>query len=310
MKKQFFISSALLLVHFCFSQNTFPTGNGTNVGIGTLTPTEKLEVVGTIKSTKGVFTNSLPNNQNFSSYDERAIRSEVFTAGTLIHAPSNSRSFTFHDYPSSNYDQNPQVAFYINDRNAMTRLMYTADANSGSSFRLSDKNENVYLRVNDSSNNDVSFEMPKTNSRIVIGDWGTYLPQHKLVVRGSSKIEGNILTDANIGIGTSSFSDGTDTYRLSVNGAVRAHRVKVYTTWADFVFEDNYKLPTLQEVENHIKQNGHLKDIPSAKQVEQDGIELGEMNKLLLQKVEELTLYLIEMDKEIKDLKQELKSKK
>jgi hypothetical protein len=66
-------------------------------------------------------------------------------------------------------------------------------------------------------------------------------------------------------------------------------------------------LPTLEEVEQHIKDNGHLKDIPSAKEVEQNGIEVGEMNKLLLQKVEELTLYMIEMNKEINSLKAELK---
>ena len=59
----------------------------------------------------------------------------------------------------------------------------------------------------------------------------------------------------------------------------------------------------LEEVEKHINEKGHLKDIPSAEEVEKNGIELGEMNKLLLQKIEELTLYMIELNKEIDNLK-------
>ncbi len=127
----------------------------------------------------------------------------------------------------------------------------------------------------------------------------------------SPLIHGDFTTDevainGKLGIGTNSFIDGADIYSLSVNGKVRANSVKVYTDWADYVFEDSYTLSTLEEVEQHIKDKGHLKDIPSAQEVEEHGIELGEMNKLLLQKVEELTLYLIAQDKEIKDLKNEV----
>ena len=119
-----------------------------------------------------------------------------------------------------------------------------------------------------------------------------------------------LLTQSNsfLGIGTSNFVDGSDTYRLSVKGAIRADRVKVYTTWADYVFNKDYNLPTIEEVEQHIKDYGHLKDIPSAKEVEVKGIDLGEMNKLLLQKIEELTLYMIEMKKEINMLKSQTKN--
>lgn len=113
----------------------------------------------------------------------------------------------------------------------------------------------------------------------------------------------NIYRSGNVGIGTHLFIDGGDTYKLSVNGRIRATAVKVYTDWADYVFDADYNLPSLQEVEQHIITNGHLKDIPSAKTVEEKGIELGEMNKLLLQKIEELTLYVIALNKEIENLK-------
>ena len=65
------------------------------------------------------------------------------------------------------------------------------------------------------------------------------------------------------------------------------------------VFDTDYNLPTLEEVEKHIEKNGHLINIPSATEVEANGIELGKMNKLLLEKIEELTLYIIELDKKI-----------
>ena len=71
---------------------------------------------------------------------------------------------------------------------------------------------------------------------------------------------------------------------------------------ADFVFEESYNLPTLQQVENHIKEKKHLPEIPSAKEMEKDGVNIGEFQIKLLQKIEELTLYIIEQDKRIKEL--------
>ncbi len=108
----------------------------------------------------------------------------------------------------------------------------------------------------------------------------------------------NVMTingNGGVGIGT----DTPGVWKLAVNGNIRAKEIKVETGWSDFVFYDNYKLPTLQEVENHIKEKGHLKDIPSAKEVEENGIFLGEMDSKLLQKIEELTLYTIQQQKEI-----------
>ncbi|MEM6814217.1 MAG: hypothetical protein AAF600_07440 [Bacteroidota bacterium] len=102
--------------------------------------------------------------------------------------------------------------------------------------------------------------------------------------------------DGNVGIGTADPGD----WKLAVNGKIRTKEIRVETGWADFVFEEDYALPTLQEVESHIREKGHLQDIPSAEEVAENGIFLGEMNAKLLQKIEELTLYLIAQDKENK----------
>lgn len=107
-------------------------------------------------------------------------------------------------------------------------------------------------------------------------------------------------TAGNVGIGTTNI----DGWQLAVGGKIRAQEIKVETGWADYVFLNDYKLPTLQEVEQHIQEKGHLINIPSSAQVEANGIELGEMNKLLLEKIEELTLYILQQEKRIQILEQ------
>lgn len=99
-------------------------------------------------------------------------------------------------------------------------------------------------------------------------------------------------------------------YMLSVNGAIRAKEVVVESGWADFVFEDDYKLRSLREVESYIKKNGHLPEIPSAKEVQENGVKVAESVTKLLHKIEELTLYTIAQQKEINRLKEQFLDKK
>lgn len=97
----------------------------------------------------------------------------------------------------------------------------------------------------------------------------------------------------NVGIGTTSPS-----YKLEVNGAIRSKEIKVEASpWPDYVFEPDYELKSLEETAEFIAANKHLPGIPSAKEIEANGVLLGEMNTLLLKKIEELTLHLIEQQK-------------
>ena len=107
----------------------------------------------------------------------------------------------------------------------------------------------------------------------------------------------------NIGIGISNPQN-----KLDVNGTIHSKEVKVDMdgwSWPDFVFKKEYSLPTLEEVEKHIVEKGHLENIPSEEEVLKNGINLGEMNAKLLQKIEELTLYMIELKKENGVMKKE-----
>jgi hypothetical protein len=105
-----------------------------------------------------------------------------------------------------------------------------------------------------------------------------------------------------VGIGTQPNSN----FQLSVNGDIRAKEVVVESGWSDFVFEDDYELPALSEVEAYILKHGHLKGIPSAAEVKENGVGLAEINTLLLQKIEELTLYMIDLNKTVEKLELEL----
>ncbi|HEY8938506.1 MAG TPA: hypothetical protein VIM65_24970, partial [Cyclobacteriaceae bacterium] len=98
-----------------------------------------------------------------------------------------------------------------------------------------------------------------------------------------------ILPNGNVGIGTS-LTNNPNSYKLAVKGKIGAQEVQVEntsTTWADYVFEKNYKLMSLGDVESFIKSNKHLPEIPSADEVKENGHKLGEMDVLLLKKVEE-----------------------
>ena len=120
------------------------------------------------------------------------------------------------------------------------------------------------------------------------------------------RIKGN----GSVGIGTPNPPSG---YKLAIAGNMIAEQVKVKlqaSGWPDYVFGSSYRLPSLQQTEAFIKANGHLPEIPSAKQVEKEGLDLGGNQALLLKKIEELTLHIIEINKKLEILEKQSKNKK
>jgi len=131
---------------------------------------------------------------------------------------------------------------------------------------------------------------------------------NSMFVRIGSSEKFRITSEGNVGIGTS-LSSNPNNYKLAVKGKIGCSEIKVedVSTWSDFVFGSGYRLRTLSEVENYIKANKHLPDVPSEEQVKTEGYDVTEMNALLLQKIEELTLYAIGQDKALKEQKTENK---
>lgn len=153
-------------------------------------------------------------------------------------------------------------------------------------------------------NSNIDLHLYKDND---VGDWTCFRTNkgNGIALIGQPDVVSIAIsrTNSNVSIGTKNISPD---YKLSVNGKIRAKEIKVEANWADFVFDDNYNLRTLSEVKSYIKENNHLPDIPTSKEVEQNGISIGEMNSKLLQKIEELTLYLIEQNEKISDLENEI----
>jgi len=114
--------------------------------------------------------------------------------------------------------------------------------------------------------------------------------------------ENGVIEVMSMGIGTANIPSDS---KLAVDGKITCEEIEVKNVSADFVFDANYKLRSLKEVELFIKENGHLPDISPASETEK-GVNLGEFNQTLLQKIEELTLYMIELKKEREELKSEI----
>lgn len=132
---------------------------------------------------------------------------------------------------------------------------------------------------------------------------GQFNAENNLTFDGST-----FSVNGNVGIGTTA----TSGYRLAVNGNSVFTRVKVreYAAWPDYVFESNYKLPSLTEVEKFIKQHKHLPEVPSKAEIKRDGLDVGDNQSLLLKKIEELTLYVIEQNKKVEELQHEVQNLK
>ena len=158
---------------------------------------------------------------------------------------------------------------------------------------------NDWGNVGDRTKDNIVAKIQSTSNVVSGTDVGgtlSFFTKEKGGVFSTAPIERmTIISDGNVGIGTTN-----PTSKLTVAGNINSREVKVSVdAGADFVFEKDYALPSLQEVEKFVTENKHLPEIASAKEMQKEGINLSEMNMKLLQKIEELTLYVIEQNKRI-----------
>jgi len=132
------------------------------------------------------------------------------------------------------------------------------------------------------------------------------LDRSVMVNESITTVNGNTYVKGKLGIGTTNPQT-----ELAVNGIISSKEVKVTADgWSDFVFQDDYKLPSMDDVASYIRKHKHLPDIPSSENIKNDGLPIAAMLSKQMQKIEELTLYLIEQSREIERLKQEVKKLK
>jgi hypothetical protein len=159
-------------------------------------------------------------------------------------------------------------------------------------------------RLHDGISIDGSFQSPQTNTLT----WWERDPSNNIQSWGSANNTYLTINNGNVLIAKT--SQINTSYKLDVNGNVRANQIVVNTTGADFVFDSSYRLPSLSSLKKYIDQNHHLQEIATAKQMQDEGLNVGDNQVKLLQKVEELTLYMIDMDKQLKELQQEIRKLK
>lgn len=150
----------------------------------------------------------------------------------------------------------------------------------------------LWLRSNTINSTEIVLEKPNTSYyNIAVND-------QAFAIYNSSTQASFFRADAadNVGIGTSPVAG----YKLAVGGTLLSEKIKVkQQPWPDYVFEPAYKLPSLTELEAYVKKHKHLPGVPSAKEVEENGLDLGNTQAALLEKIEELTLIIIEQNKKL-----------
>jgi hypothetical protein len=287
--------------------------NNGNVGIGTSAPPYKLTIAGSM----GI----VSDNVAFSVDDGSSARMGFIKKFGLdpVLASGSNNAIIFAQSNQANIYQN------ISTATITERMRVAANGNVGIGITAPAYNLDVagVIRASDrlqAQNLWIESAMPSITMNGTSGFLGLYGPSS---TANGLKVGGVLISDAydyanpaktdlivkgRVGIGTPLTSNPND-YTLAVNGRIGAKDVRVENfsvTWPDYVFNSDYKLPSLQEVALFIKKHKHLQDVPSAGEVEKNGQSLAEMNAILLKKVEELTLYLISQDERISNLEQEL----
>ncbi len=309
MKEQ--LTSILLFITLVSFGQVHESSNG-NVGIGTTSPSGKLHV-STGTSDDAIFRLEADTDNNNESdnpliqlrqdggqagvnigFSEENFGSNVFGIGTRY---SNSDTWNALTINTSNGEvgigtSNPDEKMHINGTTTIT-----GDIGVANDSHWKTGYHTLELQNSDAGDVVLSFHRAgHTNAAI------KHSPLGGLILSGSGGFDANhvfLKSNGYLGIGTTAPDS-----KLTVKGNIHAEEVKVDLSvpGPDYVFKEDYDLKPLEEVQNYIKENGHLPNIPSAQEMEANGIQLGEMDMKLLEKIEELTLYIIKLEKENKKI--------
>ena len=253
-----------------------------NTGLGTATPTEKLHLIG----------NMLVNNLNpiiqfqNSGTDKGFIQVNTNDLRIGTNSSNVNGKFVVRTAAGDQFfvDNAGYVGIGVAGAGAEARVHVGTGLGAGLT-------SNGYLMLGNSATTNVVFD------------------NNEIQARSNSNAAGLTLqrSGGTVKIGGTAVPAG---YKLAIDGKVICEELKVKLAssgWPDYVFADNYKLSSLVEIEKFINLHKHLPNIPSAVEVEKNGIEVGDMQKKIIEKIEELTLYIIQLEKQVAELKKEKK---
>jgi hypothetical protein len=314
MKCIMFISCLLLAFQFSHAQwqgtGSIYYNNG-NVGIGTSAPAEKLDVQGTIK-TANLLTGNISHNLNDNfNYDGRSFGH--YALGWGLDSWNASPTAWLSGYAGIKMFTHgtPRVAINILGN---VGIGTTAPAEKldvqGTVKAVNLTTGNLSYNLNDNFNYDGRsfghYALSWGADSWDVGGPSAWLSAYggiKMFTRGTPRM--CIDASGKVGIGTT-----TPKASLAVNGDILAKKVTVsLQNLPDYVFHASYRLRPLHEVEQYIQQYHHLPEVPSAEEVKKNGLDVGDNQATLLKKIEELTLYVIQLKKENNQLKIEMEEK-
>lgn len=330
MKAKFLFGAGLLMSGLCYGQNTTvpstPGGYGTNnVFVGHMAGDNNSNI-----GSFNVFTgyqaglnNSIGHSNVFSGSEAGFLNkggySNIFTGYQAGYTNTSGSGNVFIGDASGRLNQEGGEHCFIGYRAGATNVNSHGNVFAGyeSGVQNATGNYNVFSGFQSGRNNNGSANvfigsqsgMNETGSnKLFIANSPTPNP----LVYGDFSAKELKFNANRVGIGSDFGSfplmttiPNASSYRLFVRGGILAEevRIRLQADWADYVFLKDYKLLSLADTEQYINENGHLPNMPSAAQVKEEGIEMGNIIKLQQEKIEELTLHLIEQDKKMEELK-------
>jgi len=288
------------------SIGSYSLANNTSGNQNSATGTYSLNqnTIGNLNSTLGTY--SL--NQNTTGSQNSAIGSGALQFNTTGYQNTAIGSYSLKQNISGLF--NTAIGSYASANLTTGSYNTVVGYNSGTGLTEGSNNTIIGARVSGLAagvSNSIILADGSGNQRIFVNDAGNVgIGTTNLTANLKLQVNGNIYSNGKILINSDLSHSGN--YALSVNGDAVFTRavVKLYGSWPDYVFDKKYKLKPLEEVEKYIRQKKHLEGMQSESEVWENGIDLGENQKKMLEKIEELTLYIIEQHKALILLKEEL----